>query len=233
MVLLLLFFPLFFRLFFCLLFLHFILSFFLFFAFFLSNKQGEGKTTEPKNGSQPRREERDAPNNKGAGGAQTPAPSPYPPTREGRRPNNQGGETQQGGGKERGGEVCQPIRGEGATKKERETVQPKRRRETATKKGSGERDHPTKKVKGALPSSPSPNLQEGGGATNQTKGDPSTRGTNQEGVGKTEKGGPKGYLPRRAKKFFFTSEMLRDRNEIEAQKNHILSTRQKEKGEKR
>ena len=39
-----------------------------------------------------------------------------------------------------------------------------------------------------------------------------------------------GYSPRRAEKLnFLTSEMLRNRNEIEAQKNHILSPRQKEK----
>ena len=203
MVLLLLFFPLFFRLFFCLLFLHFILSFFLFFAFFLSNKQGEGKTTEPKNGSQPRREERDAPNNKGAGGAQTPAPSPYPPTREGRRPNNQGGETQQGGGKERGGEVCQPIRGEGATKKERETVQPKRRRETATKKGSGERDHPTKKVKGALPSSPLSQPTRGRGSHQPNQGRPFNKRDQPRRCGENRKRRAQRVPPETGQKIFF------------------------------
>ena len=52
---------------------------------------------------------------------------------------------------------------------------------------------------------------------------------------KPEKRGPKGYPTRRAQKnvFFFASEMSRDRNEIEAQKNHILSSRQKEKEKKR
>ena len=47
---------------------------------------------------------------------------------------------------------------------------------------------------------------------------------------KKKKEGPKVYLPRRAQKlFFYTRTVKRNPNEIETQKNQILSTQQKKK----
>ena len=49
-------------------------------------------------------------------------------------------------------------------------------------------------------------------------------------VGKKGKEGPKGYHPRWAKKWIFHMRIVkRNRNEIEAQKNQILSTQQRQR----
>ena len=49
-------------------------------------------------------------------------------------------------------------------------------------------------------------------------------------VGKKGKEGPKGYLPRWAAKLIFhVRTVKRNRNEIEAKKNQILSTRQRQR----